>query len=348
MRPMGEGKKAKIKKHAGELEAEAVADAKVVTKKKKKKNSNVAGEGGAAETDLPKNKKRKAEATADSGSGGDVSPPARKKKREHDGVAKRVSVKADTPEEAARRIAQRDMQQLVLKLRAEGKAKWEIDAAKRDLKHSIGTVPNPDSAKEKKKAKWLEWKESDAGQKEVKDHSERKHDIVVVPISWRGRTDKLDVEKTAEDIKAVLAQQGLDVWIDSRRHYKPGQKFAHWEFRGVMTRVEVGPEDLLAGVCRVCQAKTPGDFQTVVKRKVRLPPAGSRALLLAVKEFGFDKIEIERREGDSDDEGEQMSAEPAAAPAVEDELEGNYQPHVSAAEKERKKKEERKKKKKGG
>merc|ERR1712032_277978 len=112
-----------------------------------------------------------------------------------------------------------------------------------------------------------------------------------------------------------ISQQGVDAWIDSRRHLTPGQKFAHWEFRGVMTRVEIGPEDFAKGVCMVCKAKEAGDYKSVEKRKVRLPPAGNRALLLALKEFGMSKIDIERREGDSADEGDEAGAPQSSAAA---------------------------------
>ncbi|CAE8652286.1 unnamed protein product, partial [Polarella glacialis] len=113
----------------------------------------------------------------------------------------------------------------------------------------------------------------------------------------------------AEDIKAVVAQQGVDVWVDARRHYTPGQKFAHWEHRGVMLRIEIGPEDLEAGVCRLCLAKTPGEYKTVERKRARLPPAGTRSLLLALKEFGgLKQIEVERRDGDSADEEEAEEA----------------------------------------
>jgi len=132
----------------------------------------------------------------------------------------------------------------------------------------------------------------------------RQHELVIVPVLWRGRHDAKEVLTAAEDVKAAIAQQGVDVWIDSRRHYTPGQKLAHWEHRGVMLRIEIGPEDLKAGVCRVCLAKAPGEYKTVERKKVRLPPSGTRKLLLALKEFGMSKIDIERRKGDSDDEEE--------------------------------------------
>lgn len=157
----------------------------------------------------------------------------------------------------------------------------------------------------------------------------------------------LDVLSAAEDVKALVAQQGVDAWVDSRRHYKPGQKFAHWEFRGVMLRVEVGPEDLAAGVCRVCRSTTPGDYLTVEKKRVKLPPAGGRSLLLALKEWGLTQIEVERRDGDSAEEedaadgvvervavkppkGKVIAASTGSKEADEDEdLAGNWAPRVA-------------------
>jgi len=148
-----------------------------------------------------------------------------------------------------------------------------------------------------------------------------------------------------------LAQQGLDVWVDSRRHYTPGQKFAHWEFRGVMTRIEIGPEDLTAGMLRLCRAKEAGDYKSVEKKRLRLPPAGARGILLALKDWGH-KLEVERRDGEGDDDSDH-EAPPVtfkatardgnpSAPDPEEDLGGNYKPRVSAedaaAKKQKKKK----------
>jgi len=253
--------------------------------------------------------------------------------------------------EERRKDAQREIQRLVVRLRAEGKSEAEIRAAKQELLAKFGSLRKPDGKREEKKKKWQEWMQSDSGVEKKKDAREYKHDLVVIPVFWRGRHDQLDVQKAAEDIKACVAQQGVDVWVDSRRHYTPGQKFAHWEHRGVMLRVEVGPEDLENGVCRVCKAKEPGEYKSVERKKIKLPPVGARKLLLTLKDWGLDKIKLEKlARDDEDDEEEDESARTSSAKGGkkdgkaqaaggdgDDEVAGNWAPRVAAkAEKEHK------------
>ncbi len=47
--------------------------------------------------------------------------------------------------------------------------------------------------------------------------------------------------------RILTGQADLDVWVDSRRQYTPGQKFAFWEHKGAKYRVEIGPKDLEKG-----------------------------------------------------------------------------------------------------
>jgi len=238
---------------------------------------------------------------------------------------------------APRRALQRDIQQLVIRLRSEGKSKAEIKAATKDLKEKNGAVRKP-----KKISKQRKW---EATATEIrKAHLQRQHDLVVIPVVWRGRHDSSDVIKAAEDVKACLAQQGLDVWLDSRRHLTPGQKFAHWEHRGVLLRVEVGPQDLQAKVCQVCKAQTPGDYKSVERKKVPLPPSGARSLLLRLKEWGLTQIDVERREGESEDdaagdvevEAKTGKARKQVLEEVEDELQGNWKPRQASTGKKKK------------
>lgn len=288
----------------------------------------------------------------------EASAPGRGKKRKHaagnadvaGGAATEASAgDAATIPEDERRKLQSQITKLVVRMRAEGKSEAEIKVAKDDLKRSVGRpIQKPDGHRARKAQAWKEsmkeWKESEAGVAEWRENRQRVHDLVVIPVFWRGRHDQQDVLRAAEDIKALVAQHNVDVWVDQRRHYTPGQKYAHWEYRGVMLRVEVGPEDLKNGVCRVCLASVPGEYKTVQRKTVRLPPKGGRTLLVALKEFGLTKIEVERRKGDSDDEAEggeqpasaQASAAASAGHAAQDEdLQGNWEP--AAAAKQRKK-----------
>mmetsp|Transcript_101778 Transcript_101778/g.316649 ORF Transcript_101778/g.316649 Transcript_101778/m.316649 type:complete len:321 (-) Transcript_101778:127-1089(-) len=316
---------------------------------------------------LPHKRKRQSEGVLvkDEERGGEPAVAEQAEPRQPE--VKELAKQAEAREEAApavfedkRRDLQRAIQQLVLKMRAEGKSKQEIGVAKQELKAQAGQLLQPSTKKAKKAKEWKEWVQSDEAKKERKAKSEREHELVVIPVVWRGRHDQLEVLKAAEDVKACVAQQGVDVWLDSRRHYKPGQKFAHWEHRGVMLRVEVGPEDLQAGVCRVCRAKSPGDYQTVERKRVRLPPAGARALLLTLKDWGLSKIPIERRPGDCDSSDEGVAPRVLAKDSVgakaqgpntgadaatgADDVEGNWMPRVSAVETKRKEKKGKKRK----
>ena len=67
--------------------------------------------------------------------------------------------------------------------------------------------------------------------------------VVIVPIY---KTDEQfdAVTKKAEEIKKSLQAKGIRVKLDSRRTYKPGWKFAEYEFKGVPVRLAIGPRDL--------------------------------------------------------------------------------------------------------
>eukprot|EP00927_Polykrikos_kofoidii_P059271 TRINITY_DN54475_c0_g1_i1.p1 TRINITY_DN54475_c0_g1~~TRINITY_DN54475_c0_g1_i1.p1 ORF type:complete len:381 (-),score=87.15 TRINITY_DN54475_c0_g1_i1:141-1205(-) len=249
----------------------------------------------------------------------------------------------DADLDSRRREAQREIQQTVVRLRKEGKSEAEIAAAKQELKRKHGSFVNPEGCRAKKKKAWQEWSESSKAEKEPveKKPVEKKnwkHELVVIPVVWRGRHDQQGILGAAEDVKACVAQHGVDVWVDSRRQYTPGQKFAHWEFRGVMLRVEIGPEDFKSGFCQIARAITPGDYQTVEKKRIRLPPHGARSLLLALKDWGLSQIEVEKREGDDEDSDVDAGRDEAAAkggpgdmnPSKDEDLEGNWAPSGSS------------------
>eukprot|EP00747_Dinoflagellata_sp_TGD_P197297 gnl/TRDRNA2_/TRDRNA2_68500_c0_seq1.p1 gnl/TRDRNA2_/TRDRNA2_68500_c0~~gnl/TRDRNA2_/TRDRNA2_68500_c0_seq1.p1 ORF type:complete len:388 (+),score=136.65 gnl/TRDRNA2_/TRDRNA2_68500_c0_seq1:57-1220(+) len=358
--PASSEKKAKRRRAAEEEEAEA----QEAPRKKKKKEAELAPTSSSQGSE----KKRKQPPTADAEGGAETAPKegkkARKKRMAEFLKAQKAAAAAAGDEQAQwtqvaeeeRKKAQREIQQLVMRLRNEGKSKSEIEEAKRELKHKFGPLQKPDSRQAVNAAAWKAWvsteekQGSDVRKEDRKEKLEIKHDVAIIPIVWRGRHDKDDIHQAAADVKALLMQQGVDAWVDSRREYTPGQKFAHWEHRGVLLRVEVGPEDVKAGVCRVCRASTPGDYQSVERKRVRLPPGGGRALLLKLKEWGLSKIEITRRPGDSEDEeenGELPAKKPAVAEkkniskatadALED-VEGNWAPREAAGAGAKKKK----------
>ena len=72
--------------------------------------------------------------------------------------------------------------------------------------------------------------------------------VVIVPIFKNDdeRTKTLAAaEKIAAELRALrYADEPLDVEIDRRDGMSPGQKYYHWERRGVPYRMEIGPKDL--------------------------------------------------------------------------------------------------------
>jgi prolyl-tRNA synthetase len=71
--------------------------------------------------------------------------------------------------------------------------------------------------------------------------------VVVVPIA-RGGDD--DATRAVEEACARIEREAaadVRVRVDRREEMRPGEKFAHWELRGVPLRVTVGAKDLAGG-----------------------------------------------------------------------------------------------------
>ncbi|HEY8676660.1 MAG TPA: proline--tRNA ligase [Candidatus Dormibacteraeota bacterium] len=71
--------------------------------------------------------------------------------------------------------------------------------------------------------------------------------VVVVPIA---RSNDEDAARLVEDACALIeSEAGAEVRIrvDRREGMRPGEKFAHWELRGVPLRITVGAKDLAGG-----------------------------------------------------------------------------------------------------
>jgi len=64
--------------------------------------------------------------------------------------------------------------------------------------------------------------------------------VVIVPILEKGRQD--EIHNAARELLELLKPH-LRVHLDDR-NLRPGEKFYHWEARGVPIRVELGPRDL--------------------------------------------------------------------------------------------------------
>jgi prolyl-tRNA synthetase len=77
-------------------------------------------------------------------------------------------------------------------------------------------------------------------------------EVVIVPI-WRKDEEKAAVFEAAHRIARDCAAWGgrgedvLRVHVDDREGIRPGEKYYHWELRGVPLRLEIGPRDLANG-----------------------------------------------------------------------------------------------------
>jgi prolyl-tRNA synthetase len=67
--------------------------------------------------------------------------------------------------------------------------------------------------------------------------------VVIVPI-YRNQEQFDAISKKAQELKTILEKQNIRVKYDDRNTYKPGYKFAEWEFKGVPLRMVIGPRDL--------------------------------------------------------------------------------------------------------
>lgn len=70
--------------------------------------------------------------------------------------------------------------------------------------------------------------------------------VVIVPI-YRKDEERQTVLAAAEKLDADFVRQGISSTVDARDGYTPGNKFFHWEQRGVPVVVEIGPRDVAAG-----------------------------------------------------------------------------------------------------
>ncbi len=79
--------------------------------------------------------------------------------------------------------------------------------------------------------------------------------VVIVPI-YRKDEDFARVNEKALQIKDELQEKGIRVKYDNRDTYKPGWKFAEYEFKGVPVRIAIGPKDLENGTVEVARRDT--------------------------------------------------------------------------------------------
>lgn len=99
-------------------------------------------------------------------------------------------------------------------------------------------------------------------------------------------TPSLLQEEKAEVLRATAAAQAVlraaDVACDTDTTHKltPGQKYRHWEERGVMLRVEVGPQEARDGTCLFAHCRAAGEVAQ--KQALRVGPPLLEAVLAAL------------------------------------------------------------------
>ena len=79
--------------------------------------------------------------------------------------------------------------------------------------------------------------------------------VVIVPI-YKGAEQLAQISVQALKIKSELEEKGISIKYDDRDTYKPGYKFAEYEFKGVPVRIAIGPRDLENGTVEVARRDT--------------------------------------------------------------------------------------------
>jgi len=67
--------------------------------------------------------------------------------------------------------------------------------------------------------------------------------VVIIPIQKTGSNNE-EIIKKADELFATLKKAGIRVELDDRENKNPGDKYSHWEQRGVPIRLELGQKDL--------------------------------------------------------------------------------------------------------
>lgn len=78
-----------------------------------------------------------------------------------------------------------------------------------------------------------------------------------MPIT-RKNDDGTAVAEATERIRQELTDAGIRVHVDNRENLRPGNKFNHWELRGVPLRFELGPRDVGENVVVAARRDIPG------------------------------------------------------------------------------------------
>jgi hypothetical protein len=149
----------------------------------------------------------------------------------------------------ARKELQRARQKEALALRAAGKVYVKPKRQRKPKERR--------KFEERSTAKLIEKRELG---KKLRKEKKLAPEVVVIPIFWKGQAGQRgQVLSVCADVQKQLTEAGRRVEMDAGHKYTPGQKFAHWEHRGVLLRVEVGPREAERGCCTVARTFTPGE-----------------------------------------------------------------------------------------
>ncbi|KAJ1620546.1 hypothetical protein T492DRAFT_1077337 [Pavlovales sp. CCMP2436] len=168
--------------------------------------------------------------------------------------------------------------------------------------------------------------------------------IVIIPIYWKAqKEDKIRVITAANAVHAALRAADVICEIDMSFELTPGQKFAAWEFKGVMSRVEVGPRDADQGTCTLARtdvAGKPARRKTGVSTRADMLVPAVRALIAGSEDAELAdyagpvmaKVEKagKRRTEDADGPVAEVTAEIARPGATGDDLEMSAPPASKA------------------
>lgn len=161
-------------------------------------------------------------------------------KKKHHRAKRKKSQPADDfnlpPEELSRRRRQKELRDVALNLRAQGK----------EYNHN----------KYRRRALTLA---ASGGLQD--DHKPRRTvQVIIIPIFWNSREDEKSlVLGAAGQAQAALRYAGINCDTDTTHKLTPGQKYRHWEERGVTIRVEIGPKEAENSVCLLAQCKNVGE-----------------------------------------------------------------------------------------
>ena len=157
-------------------------------------------------------------------------------------------------EERSRRERQRELQRAAVAAHAAGDAYVNNEKKKRK---PLAARRLEERKKRRKSEKAAARREV---QKDVKRQKAAAPDVIIVPIFWKGEAKQMArVLSACADVEAALADAGKRVLLDAAHKYTPGQKFAHWEHKGVKLRIEVGPREAERGCCTLARTFTPGE-----------------------------------------------------------------------------------------